>query len=102
MRSAFFWRSSRPVRCRITLAAAPHGGRVAGRNRSLARESPSGCPGLTIGGWCRIHGWLGFEAWAGGDPKNLVADAAKTSFACHVSQKGIYDIFATYVHQSEL
>jgi hypothetical protein len=46
--------------------------------------------------------WLGFEAWAGGDPKNLVADAAKTSFACHLSQKAIYDIFAAYVHQSEL
>jgi hypothetical protein len=45
---------------------------------------------------------LGFEVWAGGDPKNLVADAAKTSFACHLFQKAIYDIFATYVHQSEL
>jgi hypothetical protein len=42
------------------------------------------------------HGW-GFE-----DPKNLVADVTKTSFACHLSQKTIYDIFDTYRHQSEL
>jgi hypothetical protein len=57
----------------------------------------SGCPGLTICGWGRIHGWLGFE-----DPKNLVADPAKTSFTSHLSQKAIYDIFDTYLHQSEL
>jgi hypothetical protein len=36
------------------------------------------------------------------DPENLVADAAKTSFACHLSLKAIDDIFATYLRHSEL
>jgi hypothetical protein len=31
-------------------------------------------------------------------PENLVADAAKTSFACHLSLKAIDDIFATDLH----
>ena len=32
------------------------------------------------------------------DPENLVADAAKTSFACHLFLKAIYDIFGTHLH----
>ena len=73
------------------------GGRVAGRNRSLSQEIPSGCSGLTICGWCRTHGWLGFE-----DSEILVADVSKMSFACRLSQKAICDIFDTYHHQREL
>jgi hypothetical protein len=36
------------------------------------------------------------------DPENLVADAAKTSFGCHLSLKAIYHNFATHLHESEL
>jgi hypothetical protein len=32
------------------------------------------------------------------DPENLVADDAKTSFACHLFPKAIYDIFGTHLH----
>jgi hypothetical protein len=42
-------------------------------------------------------GWLCFE-----DPRKLVADAAKTSFALDLSQKANCDIFDTHLHQSEL
>jgi len=36
------------------------------------------------------------------DPGSLVADAAKTSFACHLALKAIDHIFATHLHESEL
>jgi len=44
-----------------------------------------------------LPGWLCFE-----DPRKLVADAAKTSFALDLSQKANCDIFDTHLHQSEL
>src|SRR6266850_3546610 len=56
-------------RRRLRSSRDPDGGRVAGRNRTLSRESPSGCPGLTIGGWCRIHGWLASKRGPGATPK---------------------------------
>jgi hypothetical protein len=42
---------------------------------------------------CRFHGLMGFEATQEPRP-----DAAKTSFACHLFLKAIYDIFGTHLH----
>jgi hypothetical protein len=64
---------------------------------ALSHERSIGLPGPDDVRVVSHPRWLGFE-----DPKNLVADVAKTSFACHLSQKAIYDIFDTYLHQSEL
>jgi len=44
----------------------------------------------------------GFKAWAGANLGNLVGEAANTSFASHLSQKAIDEIFDTYLPQSEL
>lgn len=42
-------------------------------------------------------GW-GFQAWAGGDPKQpLVTDAVKGCFECHVPQKANDYTFSTYL-----
>jgi len=71
----------------VTSAALLAWGSVSAANGPPALKIPAG-----------LDRRVGFQAWAGGDPKKpLVTDAVKGCFECHVPQKANDYTFSTYL-----